>query len=1799
MNRLRYSTQFTGIRRKFFQSLEEFSVMVFIVIHSEIMKIKLPFKGSWKISVPVFLFSLLSWNISPAQISVTYETMSAGSYIVDMGVVPQTIGNGLKPYGMIYALISNQQVPVKWVINPNKAKDGTDFTYAGSNFRGGPFIIPAEYRNTVVNNVIASWVAQGVTGVTTTSPVTVPVYVTITSTFKVTLDYQNGAIAQSYMVNAGFPATSYYFKPVAQLNCCDDVFAMPHADPTWATHNRLYLWNQAYTLGGCEGGIFGGCHAMSVLENMYNPSNTSQQTNFLMLNNNGYGTAAVPYWSHVQGSPPYNYKHPADPIMQFMGTIDAAVLNGSEQIYLPQLTWRPESRMGVYDPSQANIPGLSNDTAAVIAYGNGFGNSGNGTILYIGSHSLAKATLPPNIAGQRAFLNFLFMSSLRHAMTLNYTIPATFTNGVAIPVSVAAGPAHNAPFTYQWVAVGITGTFANANAASTTFTANQPSGTSSGYITCIVTDACARKAFAKKDVVAKSGAQLPVAVSDNATISTTCYVPGQNVTLYPLSNDYDPEGYTLNVTAIGTGTGGTWVLNPDKSVVFTPSANFFGTATNSYTLCNNAPTPACITGTMTVGVGSPGAHGCYPGTIWDVANYDTIQNTSGSVSITNPDNVKGDPDYISGDATTYAVIDNNSDALIMDFGSASTAFDTLGIYFASATAGSSVTISVDYSNSSASGPWTNIGTLSTSTNTIFKGYLDYPAAGARWLRVMRTAGTINVWVDAALRENWDCVSAQVVANNDFAVMSEDIPITLSVLSNDINPGGLPLTMTITQSPSIGKLSINTNNTITYANNTDVSGSDVFKYKICNTQNYCSEGTVNITITDDNCTAGQYAPPNISAPVTKSFSLADSTDDAMLNQSNATTNYGSATTTEIGKRPNNVKRFIWKTIGYTTLIPSNATIQSATFRITQTAGDKGTMSYSLYRMTQSWTELQTTWNIRSTGVNWTPSAGGTFDPAIINTQSVSRTGASSNGTFTTFNVTALVQYWQANRGAASPRPDEMGLIIKQTVETNRDKRIIFGTSDNSTANNRPRLTVTYVTPLPCTAIPNRKPLANPDTASTYSNTAKTVLVLNNDSDPDGNSLTITSLIGTITGGTAQIISGSSILFTPSGTYSGSSTFQYVIQDNGTGNLTDTSSVTVTIRNTLPNAVKDVKTVNPNSSNNTITVQSNDNDPDGLAPLITNITSNPRHGTATVSGTNILYTPYPNYTGKDTLIYQACETPDPNNCSAAARCDTALVVITVNNTAPTANNDTRTILPCNTVVIDILGNDSDPENGQLTVTITQPPATGTYVLNPNGSVTYTPANNSPTPVTFQYTVTDNGSPPLTSAPATVTINISSPPSNTAPVAVRDDWTMVWNTSDAIPIMDNDYDPDGQNLTGLTITSSPHYGTASVLLSGSIEYTPNANYNGKDTLIYRIYDLLTTDPATCTQGPGLPDTAIVIITIYKPNSPPVANDDNFTFPANTTSTGYIYFNDSDPDNDQLTFSLIDGGTAAQNGNLTVNPDGSFNYTPNTGFTGNVSFYYQVCDNGSPSLCNYATVYITIVPITISGNVYDDANGLNDATVNGTGIDSTGVLPLYAYLISGSSVYEKVTVSPSGAFAFATGQQNTNYTVVISTSNVSVGSPTPSPNLPSGWAAVGEAFGTNNGAGSGNEGGTPNLSIAVNTGSNNVSGVNFGIDQIPVATDDTYTTLVSTPVSGNVLINDNDGEGSNLTVTLVSGPGTGSLVLNSDGTFTYTPTGTAGTVTFTYDACDPAGKCDTATVTIVVASCKTPTTAPGSIQR
>ena len=527
----------------------------------------------------------------------TLVTIPAGSYIIDMGVTPQTYANGLKPYGLVYELIRTHKVPVDWVILPGKARDGTDFNYTAKAYKGGPFIVRAQYASAAVVTAINNWRAQGVVvdGPIAASIANVPVYESLTAFGVTSLDATNGSIAANYFTNAGIPATAYLFRAPQNLDACIDMFAMPHADPTWATHNNLINFTKA------GGYIWSACLAASVMENLDDPADADTNPDMNFLSNGGL----LPYTNHSNGSPPYSYALDSDPLMQFMGILDSATQNGFEQIYLPKTAaWRASTGIYVWDPTHANVPGQSPGPAAVVAAGRAFGDSNNGRVVYEAGHSHDRTTVAvtARVAAMRLFLNTYLLSGIDRRPDLVPAVAPLIQGGAnsTYSVSVSGGGGFN---TYAW-SDSCGGTFSTPTQASTTYTAPTVKLDSTCIIRVSVTDGCDRLNFAavtttvngKPDLaLTKTDSQDPVPVNGNFSYVLNVSNSGDAATGITLT-DTLPAGLTY----LGfSGTG--WNCSLAGSTVTCTLASLATGANSAVTLNVRAPGSATtLTNTASV-----------------------------------------------------------------------------------------------------------------------------------------------------------------------------------------------------------------------------------------------------------------------------------------------------------------------------------------------------------------------------------------------------------------------------------------------------------------------------------------------------------------------------------------------------------------------------------------------------------------------------------------------------------------------------------------------------------------------------------------------------------------------------------------------------------------------------------------------------------------------------------------------------------------------------------------------------------------------------------------------------------------------------------------------------------------------------------------------------------------------------------------------------------------------------------------------------------------------------------------------
>src|SRR5690625_2444445 len=172
-----------------------------------------------------------------------------------------------------------------------------------------------------------------------------------------------------------------------------------------------------------------------------------------------------------------------------------------------------------------------------------------------------------------------------------------------------------------------------------------------------------------------------------------------------------------------------------------------------------------------------------------------------------------------------------------------------------------------------------------------------------------------------------------------------------------------------------------------------------------------------------------------------------------------------------------------------------------------------------------------------------------------------------------------------------------------------------------------------------------------------------------------------------------------------------------------------------------------------------------------------------------------------------------------------------------------------------------------------------------------------------------------------------------------------------------------PIGTPTTIYSNTGDPA-GEITLNADGSYDFTPEEDFTGGVSLGY-----IAEDAYDVTDGASL---TIKVIPVYKPdeNNDPIAVDDNVTTKKNTTLTGNVLDNDSDPDGDDLTVASAEqGGTTipvdgssvtvsgtdsegnpvADAGSITISADGAFEFTPSADFVGTVNPIIYSIDDGN----------------------------------------------------------------------------------------------------------------------------------------------------------------------------------------------------------------------------------------------------------
>jgi hypothetical protein len=328
------------------------------------------------------------------------------------------------------------------------------------------------------------------------------------------------------------------------------------------------------------------------------------------------------------------------------------------------------------------------------------------------------------------------------------------------------------------------------------------------------------------------------------------------------------------------------------------------------------------------------------------------------------------------------------------------------------------------------------------------------------------------------------------------------------------------------------------------------------------------------------------------------------------------------------------------------------------------------------------------------------------------------------------------------------------------------------------------------------------------------TAVPVVVPLTAADPNAVTLTVTTTPshGTVSG------KGPTWTYTPGSNYHGLDSLAVKAEDSH-GSSTATVTITVT-------PVNDAPVANPDSFATafgmplTITqamLLANDTDVDSTTLQVVSVDAmTDGHGSPTMSGSNVVFTPESLYQGSAHFTY---------TISDGMLTAKGTVTVTVGNDQPpsavadTATTDEDTMLTVADATL--LANDSDPEHHTLAISTVGNAVHGT-VSRSGSSVTFLPAANYNGPASFDYTITDG----LLTSTATVAVTVNAV--DDPPVAVDDTASVAESAlPNTIDVLANDTDVEGDPFTIASVTQ-PAHGSARVAAGGtSITYSSGVGY------------------------------------------------------------------------------------------------------------------------------------------------------------------------------------------------------------------------------------------------------------------------------------------------------------------------------------------------------------------------------------
>ncbi len=490
------------------------------------------------------------------------------------------------------------------------------------------------------------------------------------------------------------------------------------------------------------------------------------------------------------------------------------------------------------------------------------------------------------------------------------------------------------------------------------------------------------------------------------------------------------------------------------------------------------------------------------------------------------------------------------------------------------------------------------------------------------------------------------------------------------------------------------------------------------------------------------------------------------------------------------------------------------------------------------------------------------------------------------------------------------------------------------------------------------------------------------------------------------------------YTPDAEYEGPDSFTYTLSR---GDAQDSAVVTLDVRavNQDPEAGDDRFTMMENGSLSLSVTEllANDSDPDGDTLSVEGFSQQPLHGSLREHGSGFFtYTPDADFSGTDRFTYTLSD--------GNGGMDTADVTIQVRpqsqptpppapptpptspNQAPVAEGDGFSVSQNSSLLISeatLLANDSDPDGDSLRfIGVTDSPRNGQLVDNQDGTWRYTPAEDYLGPDRFTYRISDGNGGYDTQTVSIAVVNNQPPRAGNDTLAARQGAELVFSEGS---LLKNDWDGNG-DLLSVVGFSQPMHGTLINNENGTFSYQADAGFSGWDGFRYTVADPhgaedigqvdirvypasgepgQTPPPPSEPEPPETPDQPEPPETPEEPAPPespeqpeppdtpeqppesPVGDNrspwakDDLLITAQDQPLRFeadaLMANDWDLDGDSLRLSEIG---QPKHGRLTDNRDGSWTYTPDSGYRGQDSFSYTVTDDKGGGGTAMVTIHV-----------------------------------------------------------------------------------------------------------------------------------------------------------------------------------------------------------------------------------------------